>query len=218
VELSPVEVRVIGCLVEKELTTPQYYPLTLNALVAACNQTSNRSPVVTYDERTVEQALATLREKGLTRIVYSRSNRAARYRHVLDEMLGLEPRDTAVLSVLMLRGAQTVGEIRTRTERMTEFESLGDVEATLDALASRGEPLVVRLDRQPGQKEARFAQLLGGEAAAAEALAAATVRSAAPSSTAGASQLRELADEVTLLRQELDDLRREMADLRALLE
>src|SRR5437764_6624019 len=120
-ELTEEEVRVIGCLIEKAITTPQYYPLTLNSLVTACNQSSNRSPVVSYDDVTVQDALATLRERGLTRIVYSTSNRATKYRHVLDEQLELDHRELAVLDVLMLRGPQTVGELRTRTDRMAEF-------------------------------------------------------------------------------------------------
>lgn len=162
-ELTPEEARVVGALAEKQLTTPQYYPLTLNALVNACNQTSNRNPVVSYDEATVERALQGLRDKHLARAVLSPSNRGAKFKHLLDETLALVPEELALLTVLLLRGPQTVGELRTRTERMHTFASLEEVEATLDRLATRHEePLAEKIERQPGQKEARFAHLLGG--------------------------------------------------------
>src|SRR5688572_25474992 len=161
-DLTPEEVRVVGCLLEKERTTPDVYPLTLNSLVNACNQTSNRDPVVAYDATTVDAALRSLRERGWTRIVHSVHNRAAKYRHVAHEVLGLDDREAAVLCVLLLRGPQTVGELRTRTERLADFEGIDDVEASLDGLAGREEPIVVRLPRRPGQKEARWAHLVGG--------------------------------------------------------
>lgn len=164
-ELTPEEARVVGALAEKQLTTPQYYPLTLNALVNACNQTSNRNPVVTYDDATVEAALKGLRDKGLARAVLSPGNRAPKYRHLLDEALALVPEEVAVMTVLLLRGPQTTGELRTRTERMYAFSSLEEVEAALERLATRHEePLAEKLERQPGQKEARYAHLLGGRA------------------------------------------------------
>lgn len=164
-DLTPEEARVVGALAEKQLTTPQYYPLTLNALVNACNQSSNREPVVSYDEATVERALQRLREKGLARAVLSPGNRAPKYRHLLEEALALVPEELAVMTVLLLRGPQTVGELRTRTERMYAFSSLEEVEATLERLATRHEePLAERLERQPGQKEPRHAHLLGGRA------------------------------------------------------
>ena len=164
-ELTPEEARVVGALAEKQLTTPQYYPLTLNALVNACNQTSNRNPVVSYDDATVERALQGLRDKGLARAVLSPGNRAPKYRHLLEEALALVPEELAIFTVLLLRGPQTTGELRTRTERMYAFSSLDEVEATLDRLATRHEePLAERLERQPGQKEARYAHLLGGRA------------------------------------------------------
>src|SRR5262249_7033573 len=138
-------------------------PLTLNALVNACNQTSNRAPVVDYDERTVEAALASLREQDLTRIVHSVHNRATKYRHVLDEVWRLDQQQVAVLGLLMLRGPQTAAELRSRSERLTEFESGADVEAALRNLAERDEALVVQLPRAPGQKEPRWVHLLSGE-------------------------------------------------------
>ena len=207
IELTAEEARVVGCLIEKAVTTPQYYPLTLNALVTACNQSSNRNPVVSYDDATVQDALASLREKGLTRIVYSTSNRATKYRHVLDEQLGLEEQELAILDVLMLRGPQTVGELRTRTERLAEFANLGEVESSLDRLAAREEPFVVRLDRQPGQKEARYAHLLSGEPVMPEG------GFAAEPPVTGAR-----ADRLSALEAEVAELREEVARLRELLE
>ena len=161
--LTPVQSRVVGCLIEKEMATPDNYPLTMNALLAACNQTSNRHPVLKLDEATVDSALQNLRANNVVRIVYSRSNRADKFRHVLDEMLALEPADLAILSVLMLRGPQTAGELRTRTERLHPFTSQDDVDETLRRLAGRNEPLVARLERRPGQKESRWAHLLGAD-------------------------------------------------------
>src|SRR3954471_18774748 len=155
-ELTPEEVRVLGCLMEKEAATPEYYPLTLNALVTACNQSSNRDPVVAYDPSVVTEALDDLRGRKLVRIVHSQSGRAPKYRHVLDESLGLDHGERAVIAVLLLRGPQTVGELRTRTERLHAFESTGDVEVVLDRLARHDpQPLVMLLERQPGQKEPR---------------------------------------------------------------
>lgn len=159
--LTPEEVRVLGCLVEKERTVPDTYPLTLNSLTNACNQTSNRDPVVSYEPFEVEAALASLRGHGLTRVVHSPSNRAEKFRHVFNDRLGLEDDVLGVLAVLLLRGPQTVNELRTRTERYEP--GVPDVEAALRVLASREEPLVVRLDRRPGQREERWMHLVGGE-------------------------------------------------------
>ena len=160
-KLSPVEARVIGSLAEKQLTTPQQYPLTMNALVLACNQTSNRDPVVTFDDGTVDAALSSLRGAGLLRLVHPSHGRSAiRYRQVLDERFGLDARSLSVLAVLLLRGPQTMGELRTRTERMADFGSLEDVETELDRMAAGDEPLVGRLLRLPGQKEERWAETL----------------------------------------------------------
>jgi len=156
-----VEQRVVGCLVEKALATPQAYPLTANALRLACNQATNRDPVVTYDDHTVESALRSLRTAGLIRIVYSPSNRASKYRHVLDEALGLEDSGLAVLAVLLLRGSQTLGELKARTERLHRFADLADVEAALRRLADAPAPLAVRLERRPGQKDVRWVHRLG---------------------------------------------------------
>lgn len=160
--LNDVDVRVLGSLVEKELTTPEYYPLSLNALVNACNQTSNRDPVVKYDEATVKSAVDRLRKYSLVRSIQRADARVMKYMHLMREAINLEPPELAAMCVLMLRGPQTVGEIRTRSGRLFEFPSLEEVEATLNTLMTRSEPLVARLPRQPGQKEARFSHVLGG--------------------------------------------------------
>jgi uncharacterized protein YceH (UPF0502 family) len=159
-DLDPYEVRVLGCLIEKEATTPDVYPLTLNGLRSACNQSTSRDPVVAYTDAEIEHALTSLRGRGLTRTVHSTSNRATKFRHVLPEVLGLDAAETAVISVLMLRGAQTVGELKGRTERQHRFDSIDEVGAVLTALAGRDDPLVHRLERRPGQKDARWVHLL----------------------------------------------------------
>jgi uncharacterized protein len=161
--LTETEARIIGALVEKQLTTPEYYPLTLNALVAACNQKTNREPVVNYDEQTVSAALDDLRDKNLVYVFYGSTSRVPKYKHIFGDYYELEPSEIAVLSVLMLRGAQTLGELHQRTHRLYEFKGLGDVNETLESLIKRDTPLVVRLAPQPGQKEARYAHLLSGE-------------------------------------------------------
>ncbi len=161
--LTETETRVVGALIEKQLTTPEYYPLTLNSLIAACNQKSNRVPVVSFDEETVQKALDILRDKNIVYVFYGSTSRVPKYKHILPDVLELEPSETAVLCVLMLRGAQTLGELRERTSRLYEFSGIGEVNETLDNLTRREEPLVIKLERLPGQKEARFAHLLSGE-------------------------------------------------------
>jgi hypothetical protein len=158
-EPSPVEIRVLGALIEKQRTTPDQYPLTLNSLRLACNQSTNRDPVVNYDEAAVKDALQRLRQRGWTRYASAQGGRAAKYRHLLSEALELAPDELAVLCVLMLRGPQTPGELKQRTERLHPFGGLSDVEATVGRLIERD--LVARV-RRPGQKEDRFAQLIGG--------------------------------------------------------
>jgi len=205
---------VLGCLVEKQLTTPQQYPLTLNALVLACNQSSNRDPVSSYDERTVEDAVTSAKARGLARFVHPSHGRSAlRYRHDLDSALGLDVRPLALLAVLMLRGAQTPGELRARTERMAEFADLAEVEAELGALAARQEPLVVRMARQPGQKEDRYAHCLG-EAGTAIATTVVPERAEPTRHIDAGRGTPDLAAEVTRLRAELDELRRDLDELR----
>ena len=159
-DLTPAELRVLGSLLEKQRTTPDTYPLTLNALRAACNQSTNRDPVVEYDERTIKAALDRMSHREWTRFASGAGSRALKYRHLLDEALGLSDPELVVLAVLMLRGAQTPGELKQRTERMHRFDSPAEVVQTLEGLAQR--ELVRRLDRRPGQKEERYEQLLGG--------------------------------------------------------
>ncbi len=164
-DADAVEIRVLGCLIEKQRTTPDVYPLSLNSLRLACNQSTNREPVVEYDEPTIRQALERLDHKRWARLASGRGSRAAKYRHLLDDALGLDGAEISLLAVLMLRGAQTPGELKQRTERLHRFESTAEVEQLLYRLAER--ELVRRLDRRPGQKEDRWEQLIGAEPDAA---------------------------------------------------
>jgi uncharacterized protein YceH (UPF0502 family) len=162
VDADPVEIRVLGCLIEKQRTTPETYPLTLNSLRLACNQATNRDPVVDYDEETIRDGLQRLWRKEWARLASGQSSRAVKYRQLVQETLGLDDAEISVLCVLMLRGPQTPGELKQRTERLHPFARLADVEETLERLIERD--LAARLERRPGQKEERYAQLLGGEA------------------------------------------------------
>jgi uncharacterized protein YceH (UPF0502 family) len=220
--LTAEQARVLGSLVEKQLATPQQYPLTLAALVAACNQTTNRDPVVDYDESAVTAAIDDLKQQKLARSVLPSHGRSAvRYRHILDETLALDSRQCALLAVLLLRGPQTIGELRTRTERMAEFANLDEVTHELEFLSGREEPLTANLGRRPGQKEERWDSpllLLPTERSAWEEDAAA--ESGTPMQTgpgeAGESDLRtelmELRSEVSELRDELRALRASLGD------
>lgn len=173
--LNEIEARVLGSLVEKQLTTPEYYPLTLNALTAACNQKSNRDPVVSYSDDDVTAAVDSLRDKNLVYLFYGSSSRVVKYKHMLPNAYDLTPQEVAVICVMMLRGPQTVGELRERTGRLFEFSNVAEVNETLDALIRRDEPLIVKLERQPGQKEARYAHLLSGEVTQAAATPTANI-------------------------------------------
>jgi uncharacterized protein len=167
VDLSPGELRVLGCLIEKQRTTPDVYPLSLNSLRLACNQATNRDPVVDYDEATIREALDELTRRGWARLASGPGSRAVKYRHLLPEALGLSDAEISLLTVLMLRGPQTPGELKQRAERLHSFVSLGEVDEVLRALMAR--ELVARLPRKPGQKEERYAQLLGEGSAEPEA-------------------------------------------------
>lgn len=202
-QLTPVQVRVAASLIEKELLTPDNYPLSMNALLAACNQTSNRYPVVDYDQHTVANALENLKGASLARVVYSKGMRVDKYRHVLHEALRLDRPELASLCVLMLRGPQTAAEVRTRTERMHAFADQGEVEKVLQSLAERDEPLVRLLPRQPGQKEQRWAQLLGGEPSPGDIAPASAV---AVSGQSRGDRLTELEERVTELEARLEGL------------
>ncbi len=212
--LSEAEVRVVGSLAEKQVTTPDYYPLTMNALVHACNQISNRDPVVQYDERQVTEAVDTLRLKNLVYIFYGAESRVPKYKHMLREVLGLSPPELGALCVLMLRGPQTVGEVRGRAGRLYEFADLREAEATLEGLAQRDEPLVVKLPRQAGRKEARYAHLLSGQPAVEEE-AEAQPSSSVPRTRAGESErVTRLESEVERLSDELAEMRRQFEEFR----
>lgn len=199
--LDPISVRALGALVEKELTTPDNYPLTLNALTTACNQSSNREPVMDLDEATVLGAIDDLTRRSLVRAVHRSDSRVRRYRHLMVETLSLHPAELAAMCVLMLRGPQTPGEIRTRATRLFEFPDLARVELALQALATLSTPLVVQLPRQPGQKEIRWAHLLSGEP---EAL---PIESGAEDRPSRGGRMDALEEEVRSLRAELAELR-----------
>ncbi|MFL6332772.1 MAG: YceH family protein [Pyrinomonadaceae bacterium] len=212
--LSEAEVRVLGSLAEKQVTTPDYYPLTMNALVHACNQISNRDPVVQYDERQVEEAVDSLRLKNLVYIFYGAESRVPKYKHMMREVLSLAPPELAALCVLMLRGPQTVGEVRGRTGRMYEFTDLREVETTLEGLAQREEPLVTKLPRQAGRKEARYAHLLSGQPAVEEETEG-QLNAPAPRARSGESErVVRLEAEVERLSGELAEMRRQFEEFR----
>jgi uncharacterized protein YceH (UPF0502 family) len=198
--LDPIEVRVLGSLIEKESTTPDNYPLTVNSLLAACNQTTNREPVLQLEETEVVRALDQLKRQSLVHEVYRSDSRAKRYRQVMGEKLSLHQAELAVLCVLMLRGAQTIGELKTRSARMFEFIDLKHVEVTLESLATMTTPLTVQLPRQPGQKEVRYTHLLSGEPVVQPA-------EPRPSVPVEPDRMSALEQEVAVLRAELAELR-----------
>jgi uncharacterized protein YceH (UPF0502 family) len=198
------EVRVLGALLEKEVTTPEYYPLSLNALLNACNQKSNRDPVVHFDEETVERVLYTLRDKGLLLNITGAGSRVPKYGHRLSEKLNLGRRELAILCELMLRGPQTLGELRTRAERMHHFDDISEVETVLDRMSE----LVTKLPRRPGEKEARYAHLLSGAPDVSTPAPEQAVDSTAPPR---ADRIAALEAEVAHLRQELEDLKQQFA-------
>lgn len=212
-QLSDTETRVLGSLIEKDITTPDYYPLSLNALVNACNQKNNRDPVMKLDEQAVRQALGTLQEKRLAGPAGGADSRVAKFEHRLQEIFNFDRREIAIACVLLLRGPQTPGELRGRTERMYHFEALEDVVATLDRLAQREPPLVRMLARQPGTKESRYMHLFSGEPteAAVQAITPATTTEAAH---ADDDRIGKLEQEVARLRQEVSEMREQLAAFR----
>jgi uncharacterized protein len=207
--LDHVEARVLGALIEKDITTPDYYPLSLNALVNACNQKSNRDPVMNLDENAVRDALLGLNAKGLAGAVSSVDSRVPKYEHRLQEVFNLPRAETAILCVLLLRGAQTHGELRGRTERMHRFEELSDVHSALQRLIQHEPPLARMLARQPGTKEARYAHLLSGEVEIAEPGAR---DPAANSATADEDRISRLESEVESLKAEVSELRKDFRE------
>ena len=222
-ELTPVEQRVLGCLIEKRWTTPDQYPLSLNGLRLACNQSTNRDPVTNYDEAAVREAAQRLSLYGLARLASGHGSRATKYRHLAEEALGLGREELAVLAVLLLRGPQTPGELKSRSERMAPLASLADVERVLTTLSERD--YVRRIGRRPGQKEDRFEQLLGGGAAEDGAAAQVYAEPSAPvplathppaQAPAPANANGELAERVAALEAEVATLRSELDELRDL--
>jgi uncharacterized protein len=213
--LDEAEVRVLGALVEKQTTTPEYYPLTLNALVLACNQKSNRHPVVNYDEETVNRAIESLRGKNLVYVFYGSTSRVPKYKHMMGEIFDLSPQELALMCVLMLRGPQTVGELRGRTDRLYDFSGLDEVEETLGLLSSK-EPqsLVAKLTRQPGQKEVRYTHLLSGEVSIDYAPEKEGAASEDVSKPIRSDRIKDLEQEVETLKGEVNSLRQEFEDFK----
>lgn len=207
-QLDAAAVRVLGALMEKEVTTPDNYPLTLNALVAACNQTSNREPVLSLDESAVSRSLDGLAGLGLARGVHRSDSRVRRYRQTFSESMNLHPAENAVMCILLLRGPQTVGEIRGRTNRLFDFVDLRHVEVTLQALLDLPTPLVAELPRRPGQKDSRYAHLMSGEPVEDVSHDATAVQAASPADP----------DRVEALEAAVDSLRAEVAELRERLD
>jgi uncharacterized protein YceH (UPF0502 family) len=216
-EPDAVEIRVLGCLVEKQRTTPDVYPLSLNALRLACNQSTNRDPVVDYDEQAVVEALRRLALRGWTRLASGAGSRARKYRHLLDQAFGLDDAEVALLAVLMLRGPQTPGELKQRGQRLHDFSDLTAVQETLERLVERGQ--VARHERQPGQKEDRYEQLLGGgtRTASAPAVSGDSPAGDGPGEPPAvpAEEPRPAEDRLTRLEREVAELRVELAALRA---
>jgi uncharacterized protein len=207
--LNDVEVRVLGALLEKETTTPDYYPLSLNALVNACNQKSNREPVMDLDEGSIRGALDTLQQKGMAGPAKGADSRVTKYEHRLQEIFNFDRREAAVLCVLLLRGPQTPGELRGRSERMYRFEDLDQVQSALQQLMRREPPLVKLLPRQPGTKEARYAQLFSGDIERWEA------HTPAPdTSSADGNRITQLEEEIASLKRDVAELKQEMANFR----
>jgi uncharacterized protein len=208
--LNPAEARVLGALVEKDITTPDYYPLSLNALINACNQKNNREPVTNFDEETVRLALRNLSDKRLAGPASGADGRVTKYEHRMQEVFNFTRQETALICVLLLRGPQTPGELRGRTERMYQFEHLDDVLSGLQQLMRREPPLAKALGRRPGTKEIRYAHLLSGDVEAWEPPA----ETASSSGSADAERLIQLEEQVASLRNEVAELKQQMADFR----
>ena len=212
--LNDVETRVLGSLVEKDVTTPDYYPLSLNSLVNACNQKNNRDPVMNLDEGAVREALSTLQEKRLAGPTGSADSRVTKYEHRLQEAFNFTRGETAVLCVLLLRGPQTPGELRGRTERMHRFEDLTEVQSTLQRLMQRDPPLARVLPRQPGTKEARYMHLLAGDVEDVPDVARAHSLASALNGSADNDRVARLEAEVANLQKEFADLKQQLASFR----
>jgi uncharacterized protein len=214
-QLTPVETRILGCLLEKERITPESYPLSLNALVAACNQSTNREPVVGYDERTVEQGIDGLRQKQLAMIVHTAGARVPKYRHRMPDQYELSAPETALLCVLMLRGPQTPGELRSRAERLGGPAALPEVEGLLEGLARGEAPLVQSLPPRSGQKERRYVQLLSGPYQASEAEPSPPLRSPPPVGQGATIETDRSSERLAALEAEIDALKASLSALQA---
>lgn len=214
ITLNEYELRALGALVEKQIATPDYYPMTLNALVNACNQKNHRDPVVAYDEATVAKALETLREKNLAYVFHGSEARAPKYGHLFPKAFDLSEAEVPLMSVLILRGPQTPGELRSRTQHLRAFESLAEVETLLQGLSLRDEPLIVKLPRQPNSRESRFAHLLGGPVEMEQIEAAPRASASVQQSQAGNEKIARLEEEVAALRLELSELKQQFAEFR----
>ena len=212
--LTEIETRVLGSLIEKDITTPDYYPLSLNALVNACNQKNNREPVMTLAEESVRTALATLQEKRLAGPAGGADSRVPKYEHRLQEVFNFDRREIAIVCVLLLRGPQTPGELRGRTERMYHFEELDDVVSTLDRLSQREPPLARVLPRQPGTKESRYTHLFSGEPQISDMAAPSGSDSSRHSGPSAGERLAQLEEEVATLRRELSEVQQQLAAFR----
>lgn len=202
--LNEIEARILGSLVEKQLTTPEYYPLTLNALVNACNQKNNRDPVVSFSEQAVNETLERMRDRNLVYVFYGSTSRVPKYKHMLPTVFELTEPETAIIAELLLRGPQTSGELRGHCERLHSFANLGEVQEVLDGMMRRDDPPVVRLPVQPGRKEARFAHLLSGEVAIDAVVPTQSTRMARVSTDI--ERVDKLEQEVAQLRAEIDQL------------
>ena len=212
ITLNQVECRILGSLVEKEVTTPEYYPLSVNALVNACNQKSNRDPVMNLDEGVVRKALYSLEGQSLVRSVSPADSRVTKYEHRLQEVFNFYRHEIAILCLLLLRGPQTPGELRSRSERMHSFDDLSAVQSSLQHLMKREPPLVKPLPRQPGTKETRYAHLLSGDIAEAEPEA--NVQEAGLERFVDGDRLRQLEEEITGLKNEIADLKQQFTQFR----
>ena len=215
IELTATAVRILGCLIEKEMTTPDYYPLTLNALISACNQKSNRAPVLSLDQASVEEGLRGLQGKGFVQVTLAAGSRVPKYLHTFLNTYDLENRDMAVLCELMLRGPQTVGEIRAHAERITPFESLEEVDRILQTLMAQEPPLALKLEREPGRKERRYMHLLSGSPAAPRG-GLIIPKGERPLHDAEA-RIKMLEEDLRRLRDELEEMKKDVAELRSLL-
>lgn len=214
-DLSPVEVRILGSLFEKEVTTPEYYPLSLNGLTLACNQKSNRDPVISLTDETVAVALEALRGRGLVYFVRETGSRVEKYRQRLSEILNLDRRELAILCVLMLRGFQTTGELRERSQRLYAFDDLAAVESCLNRMIERNPiPLAVKLPRAPGSKESRYAHLLSGTPEVFETQTASDSPSDLLGRPSQVERISALENEVAALKHEVADLRGQLAEFR----